>query len=268
MNNFESKGDSLKTMIKVTYHVIHNNLRGWSTFFGTLIISLVNVGLRFIVLLLVAEMVSEPKISELYIDFVRYISAGFILNTLIVIAVESFYDIFRSNYWNGGFDLFASSPLGLKPLIIGGLISRYIIASIYIIALTIIALIMGVNFTISNIISLLCLTLVSLLIAHGIGMIATIEFTYLDQKGGSILVWIFTWLDTLLSGVIIPINMLPPQLAFISNLMPFKYYYTIARNLLFNVEMPYHIIVTNILILSVFATIIFPIGLILLKKGI
>ncbi|MCS7365018.1 MAG: hypothetical protein NDF54_06230 [archaeon GB-1867-035] len=41
----------------------------------------------------------------------------------------------------------------------------------------------------------------------------------------------------------------------------------ITRNLLFNVEMPYHIIVTNTRILSVFATIILPLGLILLKKG-
>lgn len=268
LSNFEIKCYSFRVLFKTILHVVNSRLRGFSTIFGVLILSLVNVGLRFIVILFVSENISGIKLGGLYLDFVKYVSAGFLMNTLMVICVESFYDIFRSNYWNGTLDFFLSSPLGLKPLIIGELISRYIVASIYMIALMIVASIFGVYFTISNWILLICFMMIGLLIAHGIGMIATIEFTYLNHRGGSIFIWLFTWLDTMFSGVVIPVDTLPKQLSFISNFMPFRYYYEVVRAILFDIDIPYNIIMGDLYTLIMFALVIFPLGLILFYIGI
>lgn len=205
-------------------------------------------------------------------DYAAYIVLGIALNAYLSTSLNSFYNSVCTGYWTNAFDLYATSPVGIRAYLAANILFSYFMATISVgLYLGIGIFFFGIHISPeSNLLTAGLGILLGMIAVAGIGLVAASTFTLLNAKNWSNPVtWLITFLVALLSGVYFPPEILPQTVRTISYILPQTYSYDVARmGLLMGAHPTDPTVIGSLIRLVVISCITLPIGIFLFRKAI
>lgn len=156
-------------------------------------------------------------------DYLTFAVIGIAFQQYVFSSVSSLSESIRSEQWNGTMETVLSSKTGFRTFLLGESIFRFIIGSYFLIAALLLGAVIGVKITTNPeaILSAVLMT-VLLITSHMIVGILSAALI-LKVKQGDPIVWAFSWLTQLFSGVLYPLDLLPSQISWIGAIFPLTY---------------------------------------------
>jgi len=270
--DFEVKKADLKTLVWAIWMALEIKFRGWVYFLSNFILDIAGMIVDIFVFFFLALFVGSafsPYIARYGGNYMAYVIIGMALNNLLGASLNSFYSSYHRGYWTAYFDIYITSPLGIKAYMVGDLLYSYFITGIDILFYMLIGF-FTFNLVVAGNIGTAALTIILGMIATiGMGLVAASTFTLLNAKQWPNPVsWVVNFLVGLVSGVYFPLEVLPEWARAIGYLLPQTYAYDATRMALLSgasVTNPLVASDLSLLILSSFITI--PIGIFLFKRS-
>lgn len=227
--------------------------------------------LTFVATYYFVSMITTPQAlieSGYAADFLTFSVIGISLQHYVFTSVSSLSDAIREEQWNGTMETILSSTTSFKIFLIGESAFRFIIGSYFLLASFGMGVLLGIRLALNpeSILSASILT-VLLVISHMvIGILGAAMILKLKQ--GDPIVWAFSWLTQLFSGVLYPLGLLPDWLRWVGNAFPLTYSLDGLRRCFMNGEgFTNPIIMDDIMKLMLFIVIALPISLWFFRKS-
>lgn len=272
--NFEVKKADWRTMLWAIWANFRSAVMGWTFFLANFIMDLAGMVVNISIFYFLATFTGSamaPYLARYGGSYAAYILLGIAFNAYLGASLNSFYNSYCMGYWGCAFELYATSPVGIKAFMAGNILFSYFVSTIsvlfyvlfgvYVFGLEIGA---GANFGIAVLAILLGMATVI-----GIGLIAASTFTLLNSKQWSNPVtWIVNFLVGLVSGVYFPLEVLPEWARAIGYLLPQTYAYDAARiALLSEASITNPLIAGDFSMLILFSFITIPVGILFFKMS-
>jgi len=271
---FEVKKADWRTVLWAVWANFRNAVLGWSFFLSNFIMDLVgmvvNIGIFYFLATFTGSAMA-PHLARYGGNYAAYIVLGIAFNAYLGASLDSFYTSYCMGYWGCGFELYATSPVGIKAFMAGNILFNYFVSTISVLFYILFGVSVfgieiggGANFGVAILAILLGMTAVI-----GIGLIAASTFTLLNAKQWSNPVtWIVNFLVGLVSGVYFPLEVLPEWARAIGYLLPQTYAYDAARMaLLSGASLMNQLVASDISTLILFSFITIPMGVFLFKRS-
>ncbi len=201
-------------------------------------------------------------------DFLTFSIIGISLQHYVFTSVSSLSDAIREEQWNGTMETILSSTTSFKVFLLGESAFRFIIGSYFLLASFGMGVLLGMRLILNPESMLAVLVLIILLVASHmvIGILGAAMILKLKQ--GDPIVWAFSWLTQLFSGVLYPLGLLPDWLKWVGNAFPLTYSLDGLRRCLMNgVGFNNPTIVENTVKLLAFIAVVLPFSLRFFKKS-
>ena len=232
MSEYELKRGGLKFILLIAIETFKAELTKQFFLIANFIISLIDlvVGtLAYFYLAIFIEEAMNRYLTVYGMSYAEYLLIGILGNIIGGFCIHTLYQAISISYWSSQTDLYITSPIGLKGMLLGyallGLFWRCITVSVLIIS----ALIVGVPLHYQNLIQVLEVLLIGLLPFIGLGLISASTFTLINSKFRSPISWLIEILQRIFSGYYFPIQLLPPYLRLISLGLPHTYFFEALR---------------------------------------
>ncbi len=216
-------------------------------------------------------------------NYVTFILIGMILNYYLVTNLADPFSRIRRVYFSGTMDLYMLSPMGAHTPMLG-LMGRSVFDdypwAIFIVIIG--SLFFGAQFVFSAWPLILLFTLVTLIVAYGIGLISASTFYLFDfkQQNEPVRFLIQQVLVALVAGTYYPPTVLPKAFQWIAAFLPHTYAYDAIRRLmspganrttptlLAHYWLPWNAVTTDLVVLLIMTVVFVPLGLWLFPLGI
>ena len=270
---FELKGYSTSLRLRIALENFKNAIWGWTFFAINFLMSTIGMLFNSLIFFIMAEYVgpsASPMLAQYGGDYASYIILGIVFNTFLSVSLNSYYQAYAQGYWGSGFEIYATSPIGVSAFILGSVLFDYFISSIQIamyMAIGIFAF--NIDLASANYLTAITVLLLSTAAVSGIGLIAASTFTLLNCKQwGNPVTWIVSLLVGLLSGVYFPPEILPTFVQNLSMSLPQTYAYEAARlAMLAGADLTHPIVQRNVKVIILQMLALLPIGIILYKMS-
>ena len=213
-------------------------------------------------------------------DYVTFVVAGIILNTLLATALSGPYFGLMDTFWQGRTEVLLASPLRLPIVVVGASVGRYLDAAIRI-AIYVVGGWLFLGFAWPSALGLLAalpVLVLAVLACTGLGLMAASTVYLLDARGGNDPVrLVVETIVGLVGGVYFPIAVLPLGAQWIGHLVPHTYAIDGMRRAMYGSAqlppLPLHAalgvdpLLGDLLALALYAAIALPLGWTLFKRG-
>ncbi|MDD5171964.1 MAG: ABC transporter permease [Candidatus ainarchaeum sp.] len=191
-------------------------------------------------------------------DYLAFLITGAVLWQMVTFGLYSVSSSFTVEMITGTFETIYLSRANLLTLILGvSLFSLAINVSLIVVSLLLAQAIFGVSLHFENILLALMVLVMTYFSMLGIGM-AVAGITIVTKSVGQV-VSIFTLLMAFLCGILIPLELLPPEAKQLSYLVPITYALDALRNVLL-VGTGFEGILPSLIILLIMSLVLIPIG--------
>lgn len=206
-------------------------------------------------------------------DYFTFVLVGIVINQYVLVTLSTYLDSLKGLYWSNQLEFYLTSPARLRTFYIASLVWTYMYASINaILYFTIGVFVFRANLVFTTeallIIPILFLLIIGL---SGIGLISASMFLLADAKGEiEPINWAISTLTLLVSGVVFPFEKFLeyfPPLYYVAIALPQTWAIEGIRSILTEgagLETALPILG----ILTVFAVILFPLGIAMFRMGI
>jgi ABC-type multidrug transport system permease subunit len=209
-------------------------------------------------------------------DYFKYVLVGVIINQYILLTINLYIQTIHDVYWNNQLEVYLTSPGGLGMFFLSAICWTYLFASMNVlIYFAIGVLIFGASLSISLSGVFLMLIILFLLIVglSGIGLLSASMFFLVEAKGDvEPINWFFITITGLVAGVFYPPEIFldhVPALYHLSRLFPQTYAIQGIRRILLNgMGFGSPEIIQIIMVLAIFAAVLFPLGHFAFQRGI
>ncbi len=208
----------------------------------------------------------ERYVSAYGVSYAEYLLIGLMAGVIATFLRYSLYEAVYLGYWACETDLYITSPIGLKGMLIGHMMFIALWESVILATYTLAALVLGIPLHLENLPQIVLAILVASLPMIGIGLVSASDFTLFNAKRGSMTGKVFSILQRIFGGYYFPVGILPQQLHIVSYLLPHTYFYEAVRIAAFKgvwitqkPELLYPLIIQGIILLLL--------GALLMKKA-
>lgn len=201
-------------------------------------------------------------------DYLTFSVIGISLQHYVFTSVSSLSDAIREEQWNGTMETILSSTTSFRVFLLGESAFRFIIGSYFLLASLGMGVLLGIRLVLNpgSIIAASVLTILLVASHMVIGVLGAAMILKLKQ--GDPIVWAFSWLTQLFSGVLYPLGLLPDWLKWVGNAFPLTYSLDGLRRCLMNGEgFDSPMIMENTLKLMLFIMVVLPFSLWFFKKA-
>ena len=270
----EIKKADWRTVLWAVWANFRNAVFGWTFFFASFVLSIAGIIVNICIFYFLATFTGSamsPYLARYGGNYATYIVLGIALNSYLATSIYSFYNSFCNGYWSCAFELYATSPVGIKAYMAGSIIFHYFTSTISVILYIAFGVaVFHINMGGGADLGVAALSiLLGMVAVGGIGLVAASTFTLLNAKNwGNPVSWFVNFLTGLVSGVYFPLEVLPGWVRAIGYLLPQTYAYDAARMaLLSGASINNPLVVGDIttLVLSAFVTV--PIGIYLFRRS-
>ena len=270
LSEYELKRGGLKFVLLIAIETLKAELTKQFFLMANFIISLVDLIIGTLAYFYLAIFIGEAMnryITAYGMSYAEYLLIGILGNIIGGFFIHSLYEAISIGYWSSETDLYITSPIGLKGMLLGYVLLGLFWRCITIFVLVVSALMIGVPLHYQNLLQVLEVLLVGLLPFIGLGLISASTFTLINSKSGSPISWLIEILQRIFSGYYFPIQLLPPYIRLISLGLPHTYFFEALR---LSVAKGYWIHQTPHLLypLIIQSIILIPTGIILFKYSI
>lgn len=202
-------------------------------------------------------------------DYFTFAMLGIAFQQYVFSSVQGLTESIRDEQWNGTIETVFASATEYRAFMLGESVFRFIYGTSFLTAALVFGLVLGAKLVIT-VGTMLTITILStlLVVDHvlvglaGAGVI-------LKLKRGDPIVWGFSWMSQLVSGVFYPLGLLPSYLRWIGLTFPLTYSLDGIRRCLINGEtlLSSYVIRTDLLALLVFMILAWPLSTLILKSG-
>jgi ABC-2 type transport system permease protein len=270
----EVKKADWKTVLWAVWANFKSAVLGWTFFLASFVLRIAGMIVNICIFYFLATFTGSamaPYLAKYGGNYATYIVLGIAFNSYLGTSLNSFYNSYCMGYWSCSFELYATSPVGIKAYMAGTILFDYFVSTISVllyiifgIAIFNISMGSGVDFSVAVLAIILGIVAVG-----GIGLIAASTFTLLNSKQWSNPVtWFVNFLTGLVSGVYFPLEVLPEWGRAIGYLLPQTYAYDAARMaLLSGASISNPLVVNDLTKLIISALITVPIGIFLFRRS-
>jgi len=271
---FEVKKTDWKTVLWAVWANFKSALIGWTFFLASFVLSISGMIVNICIFYFLATFTGSamaPYLAKYGGNYAAYIVLGIAFNSYLGASLNSFYNSYCNGYWTCSFELYATSPVGIKAYMAGSILFDYFISTISVLLYIVFGVTVfnigigsGADFGVTVLTILLGMVAVG-----GIGLVAASTFTLLNSKQWSNPVtWFVNFLTGLVSGVYFPLEVLPEWCRTIGYLLPQTYANDAARMaLLSGASIMNPLIIGDLSRLIISAIITVPIGIFLFKRS-
>jgi len=201
-------------------------------------------------------------------DFLTFTVIGISFQHYVWSSVSSLSEAIREEQWAGTMETILSSRTSFKVFLLGESVFRFLVGSYFLVASLGMGLIIGAKFNVTWGSALSVAVLAALLIMSHMVVGVLGAGAILKLKQGDPIVWAFSWLTQLFSGVLYPLGLLPDYLQWVGAAFPLTFSLDGLRRCLMNGEdLTSIIIFSDVLNLALFIVIMLPISLWFFKKA-
>jgi len=200
-------------------------------------------------------------------SFLAFAAVGIAFQHYVSQSVMGLSDSINEEQHEGSIETVLSSTVGFGTFLLGKSLFRFIIASAFLASALATAAALGAGFTDSpaSILSAAILSLLLVASHMAIGILST--GIIIKVKQGNPVVWAFSWLTQLFSGVLYPLSLLPPAALWIGALFPLTYSLDgLRRCLIVGETLADPVVAENALKLVAFTVAALPVSLAVFKK--
>lgn len=258
---------------KETLHVIGSyvakNARLWYRFKISFIFTFISM----IVAIAIWYFINKMLTADFTDDWFTFVLVGIVINQYVLTTLSTYLDSLKELYWSNQLEFYLTSPSRLRTFFLSSLTWTYTYASINaVLYFAIGVFVFGANLVFNPealiIIPILFFLIIGL---SGIGLISASMFLLVDAKGEiEPINWTISTITLLVSGVLFPyeafLDLFPP-LYYVAIALPQTWAIAGIRGLLFEGK-GIESAVPILGILVVFAVVLFPLGVIMFRKGI
>jgi ABC-2 type transport system permease protein len=169
-------------------------------------------------------------------DFLTFTVIGIAFQQYVWSSVSSLSEAIRDEQYDGTMETILSSRTSFRVFLLSESVFRFLVGSYFLIASLAMGLIIGAKFnlTLGSALSVAVLTVLLVASHMVVGVLGA--GAILKLKQGDPIVWAFTWLTQLFSGVLYPLGLLPEYLQWIGAAFPLTYSLDGLRRCLMNGE--------------------------------
>jgi ABC-2 type transport system permease protein len=272
--SYEVKKADWRTFLWGVWANFKSALIGWSFFLASFVLNIAGMVVNICIFYFLATFTGSamaPYLVKYGGNYAAYIVLGIAFNAYLGASMNSFYNSYCNGYWSCAFELYATSPVGIKAYMAGSILFDYFVSTISVllyivfgVAVFHIGIGSGADFSVAALSILLGMVAVG-----GMGLVAASTFTLLNSKQwGNPVTWLVNFLTGLVSGVYFPLEVLPQWGRAIGYLLPQTYAYDAARMaLLSGASIMNPLVVGDFTRLVLFAFVTVPIGIYLFKRS-
>ncbi|MBI4361807.1 MAG: ABC transporter permease [Euryarchaeota archaeon] len=157
-------------------------------------------------------------------SFFSFALVGIAYYQFLWASVQSLSRAIRDEQWMGTMETLLSGATSFPTVLLGESLYRFIEAAVFLVAALLVGAALGplgLILTPATVLSALVLSLFLVTSHVAIGLFSAAMV--LRIKEGDPVVWAFNWFNNLLSGVLYPIALLPPALAWVAQALPLTY---------------------------------------------
>jgi len=201
-------------------------------------------------------------------DFLTFTVIGISFQQYVYSSVSSLSEAIRDEQWDGTIEMILSSRTGFKVFLLGESVFRFLVGSYFLLASLAMGVVIGAKLTLTAGSVLSSAVMALLLIASHMVVGALGAAAILKLKEGNPIVWAFTWLTQLLSGILYPLGLLPNYLQWLGALFPLTYSLDgLRRCLMSGDDLTSALIMQDVSKLLIFIAVMLPISLWAFKKA-
>ena len=179
--------------------------------------------------------VGGPRVQAFGGDYAAYVLVGVLLNQVGLAALDGPFKTIAQAFWDKRLETYRLAVHGIWANIVGRLIWQVAFATVLqLVALVILLLVGGLHITAGIHLLGALLTILLLVGAHaGLGLAGASMFFLLEVKTGQDpITWVYRYLVMLVSGLYVPLTVLPDWLQGLGAALPQTYALTAVRALL------------------------------------
>ena len=196
-------------------------------------------------------------------DYFPFVLIGIAFSEYIMISLRSFSENIRQEQIVGTLEAVLATPTKVSTIVIGSSIWDFLFTSINVVIYLLLGVIFfGLDLSRMNLASGAAILILSILSFSGIGIISA-AFILILKKGDP-LTWFMGVCFGLLGGVYFPVNIMPKILQIFSFFVPITYSLRGLRLALLK-GYGFKMLLPEILALSIFAILLFPLSILLFK---
>lgn len=169
-------------------------------------------------------------------DFLTFTVIGISFQHYVWSSVSGLSEAIRDEQYDGTMETILSSRTSFRVFLLGESVFRFLVGSYFLIASLVMGLIIGAKFNLTLGSALATAILTVLLIASHMVVGVLGAGAILKLKQGDPIVWAFTWLTQLFSGVLYPLGLLPGYLQWVGAVFPLTFSLDGLRRCLMNGE--------------------------------
>ena len=254
--------------------VVRNWFAGWMFFLPNLVLNLVTTLASAAVFYLMGQFVGrgvEAHVEQYGLEYGSYIITGVMFSMLMQTTLRSYHEASLDGYWKLEFDIYLQYPGGLSAYLLGGVLSKYIIAVVTtIVYFAVGAWIFGVPVAVKNLPALLLVMVLAIVSLTGLGLAGASTFSLLNFKarGSNPVELLFSFLASILAGIYFPPTVLPGWLQSVAEWLPHTHALRSLRLILSGKASLFESTVAgDLAYLFNFAAVTLPIGILLFAVG-
>lgn len=201
-------------------------------------------------------------------DFLTFAVIGISFQHYVFSSVSSLSEAIRDEQWAGTMETILSSSTSFKVFLLGESVFRFMVSSYFLSASLAMGLVIGARFNVTmwSIASAVVMTALLIMSHMVVGILSA--GAILKLKQGDPVVWAFSWLTQLFSGVLYPLGLLPDYLQWLGAAFPLTYSLDGLRRCLMNAEdFTSRVMIEDIAKLSAFVIVLLPVSIWVFKRA-
>jgi ABC-2 type transport system permease protein len=252
------------SVLEKVYAFVVRDFRTWWTY--KLWVSIDMLGtLTFVMSYYFLSKIVSPDILEAAgygRDYLTFAVIGVAFQQYVFSSVSTLSESIRGEQWDGTMETILSSKTGFRTFLLGESVFRFIMGSYFLVTALLVGEAIGARIT-TNLASILSAALMTVLLITShmiVGMLSAALI--LKVKEGDPIVWAFSWMTQLFSGVLYPLKLVPPQVVWIGAIFPLTYSLDGLRHcLMFENTIFTPVVAGDIVNLLIFIAVSLPIAL-------
>lgn len=264
------KGD-LRTVLSIALSTLRARLFKETFFTISFTMTLIDIVVSFFAYYYVSVFVKgamDPYLSRYGGTYAEYLLTGMTAGVVVSFLVDAFYEAISNGYWGSETDLYVTSPVGLKGMILGQFLHSALFTGVIVGVYFVGGTLLGIPMLLENVPKALLILSIGIWPFVGLGLIGASTFTLFDAKQGNMVSWLTYILQSLFSGYYFPIALLPWYTSIIPLALPHTYLFDAFRLVMIGgLDLFSPPLIIDIEALAISSIVLLPLGIYLFKKS-
>lgn len=213
----------------------------------------------------VNKIVPGSIVSEYGGNYFSFVLVGIAISSFLGLGMHGFAGVIRNMQVTGTIETVMMSSAKLWIILVGSSIWNYIMTTLHVAVYFIFGIFLFGMLININFLAVLLTLVLTIIVFSSIGVIAA--GMIMIFKRGDPLTWIFSSLSSLLGGMLFPITVMPPLLQKLAAILPITYSLRAMRLAMLQGYSIFQLL-PEILILAVFALLLWPLSVLIFKYAV